>query len=628
MSSIVEFIRKIREARLGKDVRESIAKAIEQTYEDASKSGSSNMEVSEARGEFETLSKRLNNSDRLKADKNTVEWEKEDRKREDNNLQSQINGLASGSPLVASSVSEMTDTSRVYVNAIDGHWYYYNGNTWIDGGVYQAMGIETEVQENINGNTFLTNLFNNSNQIFNHNGRYTINTGIYVGGGNYYTTDLLKLDSIKNIKIKYPFFSNSTNKVSLFNEIKEYIGNSEITDISQLIENYPLAKYARFSIFKEYLPNLIIENNLLNLSKKPIIEIPYETTIEDWEQGGLANGQKIDSSTRIRTPEVIELQYDKKYSVKINNDYIGFIHFIDYDGTGYYGQYLGPFSGNISFTAPCLYCLIAVKKRDDSIILPSESSLIGLKITKYDESEDDVIGKSYVDDKIQDIIEKINQKNSRWYGKKINVLGDSITYGLGLTKETKKWGDIVGEKLGASIVRNYGISNSTIANYNSLELQDPMCLRYTEMDDDADLIIVLAGRNDYRSLPVPIGKKDDIGNDTFYGGVKTLLSGLWNKYPTKTIVFCTMFKALCENDELLRDNEWKNYAGNIQEDYNNVIKEVCKDYSIPVIDLYNEGIFNSWNPSSKSAWFSDTVHPNEEGQRILGEIISSRLRYL
>ena len=40
----------------------------------------------------------------------------------------EVQSLASGSPLVASSISDMTDTSRVYVNTTDGHWYYYNGN--------------------------------------------------------------------------------------------------------------------------------------------------------------------------------------------------------------------------------------------------------------------------------------------------------------------------------------------------------------------------------------------------------------------------------------------------------------------------------------------------------------------
>lgn len=61
-----------------------------------------------------------------------------------NNLQSQINSLASGSPLVANSTSGMTDTTRVYVNTTDGHWYWYNGTTWADGGTYQSTGIEDE----------------------------------------------------------------------------------------------------------------------------------------------------------------------------------------------------------------------------------------------------------------------------------------------------------------------------------------------------------------------------------------------------------------------------------------------------------------------------------------------------
>lgn len=118
MGNITEYLKNIRSAIFGKDVRESIAKAIEQTYEDATESGNANMEVIDARGSYGTLKKRLD------GDKT--------------NLQSQINGLASGSPLVASSVAGMTDTSKVYVCTADGHWYWCNGTTWVDGGVYQA----------------------------------------------------------------------------------------------------------------------------------------------------------------------------------------------------------------------------------------------------------------------------------------------------------------------------------------------------------------------------------------------------------------------------------------------------------------------------------------------------------
>lgn len=53
----------------------------------------------------------------------------------------EIQSLASGSPLVASSVSGMTDTTRIYVNTSDGNWYYYDGSAWVIGGVYQAAEI-------------------------------------------------------------------------------------------------------------------------------------------------------------------------------------------------------------------------------------------------------------------------------------------------------------------------------------------------------------------------------------------------------------------------------------------------------------------------------------------------------
>lgn len=50
----------------------------------------------------------------------------------------QLSNLTSATPLVASSTSGMTDTTRIYVNTTDGHWYWYNGSNWTDGGVYQA----------------------------------------------------------------------------------------------------------------------------------------------------------------------------------------------------------------------------------------------------------------------------------------------------------------------------------------------------------------------------------------------------------------------------------------------------------------------------------------------------------
>ena len=57
---------------------------------------------------------------------------------------------AVGSPLVANTASEMTDQTKIYVYTgtetgyTAGHWYYYNGTEWADGGVYQAAAVATD----------------------------------------------------------------------------------------------------------------------------------------------------------------------------------------------------------------------------------------------------------------------------------------------------------------------------------------------------------------------------------------------------------------------------------------------------------------------------------------------------
>lgn len=62
-------------------------------------------------------------------------------------LREQVSDIGSGSPLVAASTAGMTDTTRVYVNTTDGHWYYYANDQWNDGGAYQAAEDSDEVDQ-------------------------------------------------------------------------------------------------------------------------------------------------------------------------------------------------------------------------------------------------------------------------------------------------------------------------------------------------------------------------------------------------------------------------------------------------------------------------------------------------
>ena len=62
-----------------------------------------------------------------------------------------------GSPLVANTAADMADTSRIYVYTgsetgyTNGHWYYHTGSAWTDGGVYNAVAVDTDTTLSISG---------------------------------------------------------------------------------------------------------------------------------------------------------------------------------------------------------------------------------------------------------------------------------------------------------------------------------------------------------------------------------------------------------------------------------------------------------------------------------------------
>ena len=64
-----------------------------------------------------------------------------------------------GSPYVATSISQMTDKTRVYVyygeesGYIKGNWYYWNANTsaWTSGKKYNSEGIVTDETLEVSG---------------------------------------------------------------------------------------------------------------------------------------------------------------------------------------------------------------------------------------------------------------------------------------------------------------------------------------------------------------------------------------------------------------------------------------------------------------------------------------------
>ena len=65
-----------------------------------------------------------------------------------------------GAPLTATLVSGMTDHNRVYVyvgsetGMTSGHWYYYDGSDWADGGVYNSIADDVATNADIDALIF------------------------------------------------------------------------------------------------------------------------------------------------------------------------------------------------------------------------------------------------------------------------------------------------------------------------------------------------------------------------------------------------------------------------------------------------------------------------------------------
>lgn len=126
----------IRKKTRGADVRESIAKALEVSFEIASKGGNANVEVAQARGAFNFLYDRLANIDAQL-----------DGKADAGKIATQLQNMASASPKgTYSNLAELKQAKAngdtgTYITTDNKNWNYWNGSNWVSGGVYQASAV-------------------------------------------------------------------------------------------------------------------------------------------------------------------------------------------------------------------------------------------------------------------------------------------------------------------------------------------------------------------------------------------------------------------------------------------------------------------------------------------------------
>ncbi len=190
-------------------------------------------------------------------------------------------------------------------------------------------------------------------------------------------------------------------------------------------------------------------------------------------------------------------------------------------------------------------------------------------------------------------------QESEFQGKTLCVLGDSYVRNH-RRPFTESWHFKMAEKLGMNYV-NFGRNGSSIAFDRTADGFGPaMTVRYLEMPDSADYILVIAGHNDACYVA-------EHGHwAKFEAGLDSLCAGLRKKYQSKPIGFVTpwgvdrpYFKAVI-----------------------NEIKKTCAKYGIPVLDVSDGKIIDVNNPEFRAKYFQglkDTAHLNDAGHNLMVE---------
>lgn len=215
-------------------------------------------------------------------------------------------------------------------------------------------------------------------------------------------------------------------------------------------------------------------------------------------------------------------------------------------------------------------------------------------------------------------------------GKKINFLGDSITEGIGASSPDRSFVSLMKEACGLAEARNYGKGGTRIARQSVLSdspYDVDFNMRAPEMEDDADIVVVFGGTNDFNHGQAPLGTPDDRDVYTFYGALHTLILTLIKKYLGKTIVFIT---PLHRFNDYSQYGQWK--PDGVEKhplvDYVRAIREVSEYYSVPVLDLFAAGNMPGNVPEWYREFMPDGLHPNDKGYALICEKLKAFLERL
>ena len=586
------------------------------------------------------------------------------------NFQTQINSIASGSPIPVSSTDDMTDTTRVYLLTTTGHWYYYDGDSWEDGGVYQATELDdgsvyfsklgTNVQNmyNTNGMSELISLSFTSGAYYNMN-TSTIGTPVESANWNYTSVnvsegDIYYIRGYSQASQKLWCTVDSNNKKLTITAIPNSTTGFERIIIPKnatklLINGANVSMPTLTKITSVDLSSNIydeIDDHIVTLTKN-FDAIDIESLTSSFSSTGQPTRycnwihSSIDNDDAPDENDILKFECDIYSEDMSNLDAFYFLPKINASQyqvnvvteTSYLNNKLciNRINDNIyhitmKITSPSLHDnTLMFSPAETSSNADAHYTLFNIKL--YNETQEENIElysnidptSSQTKTKFSYALGTNDLNNYRGLGfKKWWAIGDSITeknfralYNyLDYCKEDLRNVEIVNKGIGGTGYKA-GSSNIFVNRLSQL----------SSYDLENDIITVMGSINDIQYVPSNLGELGDTTNDTLYGAMYNFYNTLFTNLNGVRV-------------GVISPINWKfygNYNTTNLDKYNKALEDTCKLFNIPFLNISyitnlrpeNSTFLNEYymsdNPTASHptpVLDEDGVHPNSEGHKM------------
>lgn len=558
-----------------------------------------------------------------------------------------INSCVSGSPAgVYESLDDLNSKNpshdRIYITKNNGNWNYWNGTEFVSGGTYQGTSIPLNSIYYDNFSDKIKNAIQVDYDLPIDN--IEIIKGQIDPDG---TIQPIVPDNIRIIKkpvnphdilyINFDFDKLSYNiegeKTAIYGF---YDGNNNLislktTTTSNTNKNYTennvevpeRANYILCNLTINYIPHYVISN--INIYKQKE-KITYDDLGDNLKTNFKINYKKEIPSRYLIENGIFTTQGDiakaigyniKQWEIKPNTMYK-------------LSNALNTYSSNI------IYAISSNQSKNEKIIdntkyeytTPIEielGSFEGEKLQDYY-----FISPSYSitlysvttnkNDEIIKLFEGIPTIESENKSKLENLLciydGDSICEGrYDFKPNGGAYAKIIAD-LTNSRYNNYAISGAVLSSVIDTTLEGKKHSVYDNLinlDKTGDIYTFEGGYNDY-ALSIPLGEittdyDSELNIKTVCGALEGIFRYALTNFAGKHICFILTHKVL---DEAIIPNQ----TGKTLTDYHDSIKKVCKKYSIPVYDAFEDSGLNGFNRTQNELFLhGDGTHPNEDGYK-------------